>query len=634
MIKTSVIVSAASIIIFLITGCGKGEKFNGKFSFYPENPKPGEEITVLYVSDSTNLVSSDSIEMVIHLYSDDLDSTFGTEMIRDGITWKGKFRSSSKHFGALLKFSNDEKIDNNNSEGYFIYFYANSSKPSPGTLAGSAVAISSWGAFYSDLERDRERADELFNEEFKNNPDLEREFISPYLLNLTTLFPEKSDSIYRNLAKKTEKYSDLNEKEINLLITFYGMNDFYDQEKVDAYTNLMKEKFPLGEYVQNDFINKMRMEKDVNKISQMAEDFQSKFSNNKFKTVPFDIAARAYRNIKDFKGVYDYIRLRPDKVSPFLFYSIVSQLLEEKKDLQTALKIAELGVRQNREYLLYDNSLREKYESEKDAIEKKKTALAYSLLGQANVLKEMNKNSEALESYEEMIAIFGRNDPELNEAYAKSLIANARYESALKEIEAFLSSAKHTPPMKEMLKTAYIHTKGSDSGFNSYMAKFVSIAQEMLMSKLKEEMISRPAPNFSLIDLNGKQVSLSDFKGRTVIIDFWATWCGPCLSSFPGLQQAVNKYAEENDVKFLFINSWERVKDKKQNASDFMKKNNYTFHVLMDEKNKVITEYKVSGIPTKFIIDKNQNIRFISVGYTGTPEGLVEELSTMIEMLR
>jgi peroxiredoxin len=142
------------------------------------------------------------------------------------------------------------------------------------------------------------------------------------------------------------------------------------------------------------------------------------------------------------------------------------------------------------------------------------------------------------------------------------------------------------------------------------------------------------APEFTLQDIEGKDVSLSDFAGKIILLNFWATWCGPCLASFPGMKKAVEKYQDDSNVQFLFINTWERVENIKQNAADFISKNSYPFHVLLDDKNEVIEKYKVSGIPTKFIIDKDNNIRFMTVGYSGSEDQLVEELSLMISMLQ
>lgn len=145
-------------------------------------------------------------------------------------------------------------------------------------------------------------------------------------------------------------------------------------------------------------------------------------------------------------------------------------------------------------------------------------------------------------------------------------------------------------------------------------------------------MISLPAPAFSLLDLEGKPVSLEGLKGKIVVVDFWATWCGPCVSSFPAMQKAVIKYKDNPDVAFLFVNTWQQETDKRKNAADFINKKRYPFHVLMDEKDDVITDFKVSGIPTKFVINKEGIVRFKSVGFAGGDDGLVQELSMMIDL--
>ena len=118
------------------------------------------------------------------------------------------------------------------------------------------------------------------------------------------------------------------------------------------------------------------------------------------------------------------------------------------------------------------------------------------------------------------------------------------------------------------------------------------------------------------------------------MLDFWATWCGPCLASFPAMKKAQNKLSKNNEVKFLFINTREQAEDKTKKVKDFLIKNNYPFHVLMDEKNEVLAQYDVPGIPTKFVIDKNGNIRFKSVGFGGNAEELIMELEQMVSMIK
>ena len=100
----------------------------------------------------------------------------------------------------------------------------------------------------------------------------------------------------------------------------------------------------------------------------------------------------------------------------------------------------------------------------------------------------------------------------------------------------------------------------------------------------------------------------------------------------PAMNKTLAKYKDNENVKFLFVDTWETVDNKLQNAKDFMKKKNYPFYVLMDNDNKMVADFKVSGIPTKFVIDKEGKIRFKSIGFSGNDDTLVDELTTMIEL--
>ena len=86
---------------------------------------------------------------------------------------------------------------------------------------------------------------------------------------------------------------------------------------------------------------------------------------------------------------------------------------------------------------------------------------------------------------------------------------------------------------------------------------------------------------------------------------------------------------------FLFVDTWEQ-KDNNMDSkvSSFIRDNNYPFHVLMDRDDKVVKDFNIQGIPTKYIIGPDQKVRFISVGYNGSTDELLEEMKIMIEMAR
>ena len=116
-----------------------------------------------------------------------------------------------------------------------------------------------------------------------------------------------------------------------------------------------------------------------------------------------------------------------------------------------------------------------------------------------------------------------------------------------------------------------------------------------------------PAPEWNLSDSHGNMVSLEELRGNVVVIDFWATWCRPCIVVMPDIQSLHEKYADQ-PVKIFGVNVWESG-----DAAAFMLENAYTYGLLL-EGDTVAEEYKVSGIPTLYVIDQEGNIAFAQVG--------------------
>ena len=119
-----------------------------------------------------------------------------------------------------------------------------------------------------------------------------------------------------------------------------------------------------------------------------------------------------------------------------------------------------------------------------------------------------------------------------------------------------------------------------------------------------------PAPEFALKDLDGKTVSLKDYYGKKIVIlDFWATWCGPCRGSMPLLQ----KYWEANKAKVEVLSINEQEGDARVRA--FAQQQGYRFRILLDLDGSVQATYRVNGIPTLYVIDKAGEVRYKHVGY-------------------
>ncbi len=227
--------------------------------------------------------------------------------------------------------------------------------------------------------------------------------------------------------------------------------------------------------------------------------------------------------------------------------------------------------------------------------------------------------------------------PDAVERYAKLLELTGKKEEAKQLLLKMARLGKLNKGMTEQLQSIHISEKGSDEKLGIYIDSLQKNVQASLIQELKPKMLNETAPGFSLKDINGKQVNLSDYKGKIVILDLWATWCAPCIASFPAMQKEIKKHP---DVIFLFIAVNEKGNNVPEKVKTFINKNNYLFHVLIDEPisessniYKITSSYKPSGIPAKYFIDREGKLRFISKGFNSDSE-LINEMEAMISILK
>jgi peroxiredoxin len=157
-------------------------------------------------------------------------------------------------------------------------------------------------------------------------------------------------------------------------------------------------------------------------------------------------------------------------------------------------------------------------------------------------------------------------------------------------------------------------SKRNEKDFNYPMAVFIFIGVTVLVIILALSLNDSsvefsnqtaieggiPAPDFTFPGLDGKMVSLSDYKGKVVLVNIWATWCPPCVKEMPSMEKLYRKFKGEN-FEILAVSIDEPGP---KAVAPFMEKTRLTFPALIDSKGAIKPVYRITGIPESFIIDK------------------------------
>ena len=137
--------------------------------------------------------------------------------------------------------------------------------------------------------------------------------------------------------------------------------------------------------------------------------------------------------------------------------------------------------------------------------------------------------------------------------------------------------------------------------------------------------IGRPAPSFKLPDLDGREISLEKFKGKIVLLDFWATWCAPCRMTMPVVEKLSKEYT--NDMVILAVN----MREPKDVVEKYAFEQEIGSQILLDGEGTVSAAYGAYAIPMQFLIDRSGVVRHIQTGYG---PNMASQMRAQIEPLR
>lgn len=228
-----------------------------------------------------------------------------------------------------------------------------------------------------------------------------------------------------------------------------------------------------------------------------------------------------------------------------------------------------------------------------------------------------------------------------NEIYAQALARAGHPEAAIVEMKKVISQQVHRSDEFELIaKQLFMQVYGNDKLYRQMSDSAWVVQRRKIDEKVAAGTIEQPAPDFTITNVKGETVSLKSLKGKTIVMDFWATWCQPCVRSLPAMQKLVEYYAKDTSVVFMFIHTAERSSTATEDAKKLLafkqlKLEPYLYMDLKDEtsdNNPLLTNFGITALPTKLIIDKAGIIRFKDTGYIDEYEG-VEEMKIAIDRI-
>lgn len=440
---------------------------------------------------------------------------------------------------------------------------------------------------------------------------------------LEALKNEKDQTALRHKIKTLENGSA---EDLELLVRYYDK----DQAKKTAVTKSLVKKYPESQQAQmlrlTPFLKADGAEGTEKVLTAMLKDYPG-INLDLEKT----LVAAAYAEQPNLEKVLQYLNMLEDQVMRARAVTQVADIMAGY-DNAAALKFSAGELERIKQLKAQTAPSKPMKLDPKDAY--------YDYINQyGKLLFNAGRNDEAYQYTMEAYQHIKNKDAELIENYAFLSSLNGKYDEALPILAKAVKEGKLEKKYVDQVRKGYAQLNpGKD--VDAYIEGLQQDFKVKIRSEVVKLLINEAAPDFYVTDVDGKKVTLADFKGKTIVLDFWATWCGPCVESFPAMQMAVNRYANDSEVKFLFIHTWENAKDPLTDAKNFLSKRNYAFDLYMDPRNPATKHspaadaFKVDGIPAKFVIDGNGRIRFSVSGFKGKAEAAAEELVQMVEIAR
>jgi thiol-disulfide isomerase/thioredoxin len=574
---------------------------SGKLTLNPKLPKSGDELEIIYAEGQIHSNAGPETAVIAQVLS--ISNHIETQvqnikMEHSGDKWVAKFHLSTAIVHFLIRFKLKDHIDDNTGEAWRYMIYNADGKPVKDACLARAYISGTGGIKGFSVKKSPENEDIDLKNELANYP------------HNINAFSYKWSRMMEN--GKTEEAK----KE---LLTVYNTNKgnaelvkellpLFDRLHMEDQTILVKNSLikadPKGELAFRERVKRLMASGNpsfaITEIQALFADFPNMPAGARkmFTEAMVNICVHqmSYEKAVEFIEKYD-----PESL--INYYLIAKPMISKGEKLSLATSLIEKEI----DLLRHATSAQVEY-----AGISKDPFLGNVYYSYALGLQKQGKKTQALLAFDSSYQASRGQNISANEDYLRLLFQETKYDVVVKLSEECLLNNNGNGRITEFYRSANLKLNVPQGDIDLKLNAIGKKVKESTLKSLKNEMLSEAAPEFHLKYPNGNSVKLSDLKGKVVVLDFWATWCQPCIASLPKLQEMHDKYKSNPEVVILAVDKQERgntLKEREQKMKDFIAENRYSFKALYDN-NSVADKYNVDGIPATIFIDRNGVIRF------------------------
>lgn len=620
-------------------------------------PIPGASFSMTYDPKGGPLENVKNISGYAYVFNDYRWEIEDLKMKKNGAVYSADFTVPKNcSFMAFKFYGNTENglvTDTNQDTGYMLVAFKEPKVKMPGADLAWATFRNKdfngqFGGYFKDFSIDGDATEYWLKKEVSANGNRFPEFFDTYFKVLKVQKPEKFQELGgKFLADFTKKMNGMPE-EVYLKVHNIYLYELKNKSKADSVENVIVKQFPKGAFLRQKAYQKIMPIADATERNKVITQFLADFP---YTTDVPDSQKYFYDNIvklqfgyyfenKDYKSILAMIPNMNFANLNDAYHQNISKALYLKVVDPTVIETMAVPMIQQMQQKVNDMSYMQGiYWSPNQATENAKTQLNNELVIQIRMYDILKKYKEVLETFALLPFEKRYEKASINDIHIKAL------EAFNKPILEVLKNAARANTLSESatakLKELYLKEGKKEADFPAYL-------EQLKKENNPEEKIALmdpvPAPAIKVQSADGKTKDLALNSGKIIVIDFWATWCGPCKKAFPAMQQLVNNFKEDKEVEIYFISTQETKEGYKKEALAYLKEKGLKINTYFDlvkkgggTNNASFTNYakifKSSGIPRKVVI-KNGQIRFTSEGYSGNPGQLVDELTNVINALK